>query len=335
MPTPNAPVGANAQNHSTVPHPTSSKANDRILKNTISHTSKLRSSDPMRNDTDTERICLRLACGDSAADLAEEGYRVCRMNAHLRRSLDEAKRELHAPLPTDNDSARIQERLDNGGTANDIAEEAYCVCRINAHLRKSANSVQADVRGMKQKMAVKDDALSEMRSEYPEMRRVLLRTWKLLESENVKVPDDLRRAYDTLTTLNGHDWQAHKGRRRGVRLRKEGQAKAKKDKDNAEPQKKKKKEQDKGKGRAKKDEEGNGQTQEKDKAKEIKKRSKTDLASLSGDSDTSIAEPDPPVSKKRKAGQMEGPMAKKAKMSINEIEHEDDREGSEEGEILE
>jgi hypothetical protein len=335
MSTPTAPVGATAQNHSTLPHPTGSKANDRVLKNTISYTSKLRSSDLMRNDTDTERIRLRLASGGSAADLAEEGYRVCRKNASLRRSLDEAKRELHAPLPTDNDSARIQNRLDNGGTANDIAEEAYRVCRVNAHLRKSANSVQADVRGMKQRMAVKDDALSEMRSEYPEMRKVLQRTWKLLESENVKVPNDLRRAYDTLTTLDGHDWQAHKGRRRGVRLTKEGQAEAKKEKDNAEPQKKKEQDKGKGKGKAKKDGEGNGQTKEQEKAKEVEENTEPDLSTLFGDSDVPVAEPVPPVSKKRKAGQMEGPVAKKAKMAANDIEDRDDREGSEEGEILE
>jgi hypothetical protein len=335
MSTPTAPADVNAQNDSSRPQKTSSKANERILKNTISYTSKLRSSDAMSNNTDTERIRLRLASGGTAADLAEEGYRVCRMNASLRRELDEAKRELHAPLPTDNDTARIQNRLDNGDTAKEIAEEAYRVCRINAHLRKSANSMKADMREMKKKMAVKDDALSELRSEYPEVRKVLQRTWRLLENENVNVPTDLRKACDALTMLDGYDWQTRKGSRRHVRLTKEHQAKSKKGKGNLEPQKKKGQDKGKGKGEAKKDGEGRNKTQEQDKAKEVEKKAEPDLPSLFCDSHASIAEPDPPVSKKRKGGDMEGRVAKRAKIIINAIEDDEELEGSEEGEILE
>jgi hypothetical protein len=134
MSTPTVPSGATTHNpltsnNSNQPNSLSHKANNRKLKNSIAYTSKLRSSDPMRNDTDTERICPRLVSGGSAVDLAEGGYRLCRMNAKLRDELAEAKREVCAPLLTDNDTVRIQNSAENGSTAKEIANEAYRVCR--------------------------------------------------------------------------------------------------------------------------------------------------------------------------------------------------------------
>jgi hypothetical protein len=356
MSTPTAPSGATTQSNPTPPQLASNKASNRKLKNSIAYTSKLRSSGPMRNDTDTERIRLRLVSGGSAADLAEEGYRLCHMNA---------KRDVHAPLPTDNDTARIQARLDDGGTAKEIAEEAYRVCRVNAHLRKTASSVQADMREMRKKMAVKEDALSEMRSDYPEMHEVLQRIWGFLKNQNVKVPHDLRKAYEALMMPDGHDWQRYRSGKRDVRLTKE-QADARKNKDKAEAQKKK--EQTKGQGKDK----AKGQVKGKGKAKEDEKKSEPEKTSFrlhmhngktydlakpladqdseaedSDDPDVSVSKPDPPVfkkrkgdesdadvsdpsvskpgrsgSKKRKAGHMEGPTAKRLKFI--EIESDDD-----------
>jgi hypothetical protein len=272
----------------------------------------------MRNDTDTERIRLRLVSGGSAADLAEEGYRLCHMNAKLRGELAEAKRDVHAPLPTDNDTARIQARLDDGGTAKEIAEEAYRVCRVNAHLRKTASSVQADMREMRKKMAVKEDALSEMRSDYPEMHEVLQRIWGFLKNQNVKVPHDLRKAYEALMMPDGHDWQRYRSGKRDVRLTKE-QADARKNKDKAEAQKKKEQTKGQGKDKAKGQAKGKGKAKEDEKKSEPEKtpfrlhmhNGKTyDLAKPladqdseaedSDDPDVSVSKPDPPVFKKRK-----------------------------------
>jgi hypothetical protein len=318
MSTPTAPSGATTQSNPTPPQLASNKASNRKLKNSIAYTSKLRSSGPMRNDTDTERIRLRLVSGGSAADLAEEGYRLCHMNAKLRGELAEAKRDVHAPLPTDNDTARIQARLDDGGTAKEIAEEAYRVCRVNAHLRKTASSVQADMREMRKKMAVKEDALSEMRSDYPEMHEVLQRIWGFLKNQNVKVPHDLRKAYEALMMPDGHDWQRYRSGKRDVRLTKE-QADARKNKDKAEAQKKKEQTKGQGKDKAKGQAKGKGKAKEDEKKSEPEKtpfrlhmhNGKTyDLAKPladqdseaedSDDPDVSVSKPDPPVFKKRK-----------------------------------
>jgi hypothetical protein len=50
-----------------------------------------------------------------------------------------------------------------------------------------------------------------MRREYPQVRDVLERTWKLLEKAPVKVPEDLKTSYKRVMTPDGHDWQPKKG----------------------------------------------------------------------------------------------------------------------------
>lgn len=129
---------------------------------------KLRSADPLRNDSDTTRIQARLASGGTAADPAEEGYRLCGINASLRRELTAAKA---VPLTTDNEAARIKARLDNNATPQDMAEEAYRICRVHAHAKKDKARVQAELREVKKQVAVKDDALAKMRVEYPRCAR--------------------------------------------------------------------------------------------------------------------------------------------------------------------
>jgi hypothetical protein len=47
-----------------------------------------------------------------------------------------------------------------------------------------------------------------MRREYPQMREMLERTWKMLERAPVKVSDDMKTAYKKLMQPDdGHDWQ--------------------------------------------------------------------------------------------------------------------------------
>ncbi|KAF1914925.1 hypothetical protein BDU57DRAFT_579531 [Ampelomyces quisqualis] len=171
---------------------------------------KLRSADPLPEDTDTARIQVLLKSGGTAADIAEEGYRVCRLNAALRRNLERANSELLSPLSDDNDAARISNRVNDGARMEDIAEEAYRVCRINHHLRKKANKTQTELREAKQKIAIKDDVLSEIRPEHREMRTMLQRAWGLLQNKNVRIPEDMTKAYASIMSPDLHDWQLRK-----------------------------------------------------------------------------------------------------------------------------
>lgn len=175
----------------------------------------------MSNDSDTERIRARLSSGGTAAEIAEEGYRVCRLNSALRRDLNEAKQQLLSPKSNDDDTARVKSRLDGGATAKEIAEETFRVCRINTYLKKDANSARADLRQLKKKHAITGDALEELRPEAKEMRKVLDRAWKLIESRKIKIPEDLALAYASLNAKDGHDWQARKGGKVDTRLTKQ------------------------------------------------------------------------------------------------------------------
>jgi hypothetical protein len=152
--------------------------------------------------------------------MAEKGYRACHLNVALRRDLDAAYRELRAPMSHDDDTARTRNRLDDGATAKEMAEESYRVCRINAYLRKDENGAQGELRLSKKNQAVMQDALQEMRGELPEMRKVLERTWGLLKSRKVKIPEDLRMAYSALMERIQYDWQPRKSIKEDVHLTK-------------------------------------------------------------------------------------------------------------------
>jgi hypothetical protein len=218
----NKPHGAPRQLNRPNPPGTSKRAQKRTLHNGKAYTSKLRSTTPLYKDIDSTRICDRLATGGTAAELVEEGYRVCRLNASLRRDLDAARQDLRSSMSDDKDSARIKNRLDSGATTTEIAEEAYRICRVNAYRKKNKDGAQGELRFGKKKEAVMEDALQEIRAELPELRKVLERTWGLLESRKVKIPEDLSVAYNALMARDGHDWQARKGMKEDVRLTKKG-----------------------------------------------------------------------------------------------------------------
>ncbi|KAH7072967.1 hypothetical protein BKA63DRAFT_576983 [Paraphoma chrysanthemicola] len=227
---PNAPNRPKAANNANMPHRPNvpshpnlpgEKARNRNLKNPLSYTSRLRSAGPMSNDPDTERIKARLTTGGTAAEIAEEGYRVYRLNASLRRDLDEATHQLYSPMSKNDDSARIKNRLDDGATVKQIAEEAYRVCRINAYLRKNKDEAQAEMRVLKKRSAIAEDALQELRPEAAEMRKVLERAWKLIASRKIKIPDYLAAAYAALDAKDEYDWQRRKGAKLDKRLTKQ------------------------------------------------------------------------------------------------------------------
>jgi hypothetical protein len=124
----------------------------------------------MDNDADTQRIRARLNNYASPEEIIEEGYRVCRLNVQLRRDLEEAQRKLQSgnaqPATVKNkagsgastaDVASIKKKLDGGGSATNLAAEAYRVCRVNDELREKVKGTD----GQKKRIAVMEDALSE------------------------------------------------------------------------------------------------------------------------------------------------------------------------------
>jgi hypothetical protein len=131
-----------------------------------------------------KRIKSLLAEVDSALQL----------NASPPHGLDNEKGKRVAPLSSDESAAHSKDLV------KDITKEANRVCLQNSRLKKTLNQAEADLRQAKIQLAVKEDALDEMRTEYPVMRKLLERTWGILNSERTytPIPSDMSTAYDAL-----------------------------------------------------------------------------------------------------------------------------------------
>lgn len=304
-----APSDSNPANQPTTskPAPQHAPTNSKATKKTTQYTSKLRSAAPLPSDPETARIKACLESGGTAADLAEEGYRVCRLNASLRHELEEAKRALYSPQLNDNDVARINNRIGDAASVKEVAEEAYRVCRVNAHLRKSNKELQRALRQAKKKLAVKDDALSEMRAEYPEMRHLLQHAMDLMK-DRANIPANFKKAYSAIMSEDKYDWQPRLGTRKYPRTSAEknvkGKGKEKVKEKVKEKKDEKKKEPEKTKILLHMD---HGKTY--DLSKPI-----ADQESEGVEDEVREAEPEPAPSKKRKGGVLEASETKRARV---------------------
>ncbi|KAG9196663.1 hypothetical protein G6011_01784 [Alternaria panax] len=81
--------------------------------------------------------------------------------------------------------------------------------QLRSH-RKPRDGIRNDPAD-RQRQAVQEDALKEVRDELPATRQMLKRVWGLLEQRNVKIPGDLKADYHALETRDTHDWQPKKG----------------------------------------------------------------------------------------------------------------------------
>lgn len=119
-----------------------------------------------------------------------------------------------APTARDNDTERIKACVDARAPTPEIVEEAYRLCHINGYLRKDLRNAKDDLRladEFKKRQAVREDALEEMREDLLKTQRMLERTWGYMEHRNVKVPADMKAAYNALKTRDLHDWQPQMG----------------------------------------------------------------------------------------------------------------------------
>ncbi|KAF2854497.1 hypothetical protein T440DRAFT_441532 [Plenodomus tracheiphilus IPT5] len=116
------------------------------------------------------------------------------------------------------ETVRIRACLASDPSISEVAEEAYRLCRVNSYLRKDRKQAQEELRresaSFRSKQAVLDDAIAELREEYPKTRILLDQAWGLLEKRNVRIPSDMKMAYHVLKEPNLHGWQARKGFKR-------------------------------------------------------------------------------------------------------------------------
>ncbi|KAI8936064.1 hypothetical protein NX059_007564 [Plenodomus lindquistii] len=115
------------------------------------------------------------------------------------------------------ESARITACIASDPPVSKLAEEAFRLCRVNSYLRRDRKQAQEELRreraSFHSRQAVLEDAIAEMRVDYPETRMILDRAWKLLEERNIRIPPDMKIAYHVLQEPTKHDWQARNGYR--------------------------------------------------------------------------------------------------------------------------
>ncbi|KAL1654809.1 hypothetical protein SLS61_002558 [Didymella pomorum] len=105
-----------------------------------------------------------------------------------------------SPQP-DDDTKRITTALDTDASSLDIGQVACRLCRINALLRADLKKARAELRSSKQKPAVMEDALHEMRIELPPTQDLLDRVWKVVPKKKLKL--DMKKQYNA---LRDGDW---------------------------------------------------------------------------------------------------------------------------------
>ena len=69
---------------------------------------------------------------------------------------------------------------------------------------------KATIKALKNRVAVMEDALSEMRREAPKMRESMAWMWEIIGDNRVHVPRDLRDMYHGSMTVDAVDWMGGK-----------------------------------------------------------------------------------------------------------------------------
>ncbi|KAI4692292.1 uncharacterized protein J4E84_003261 [Alternaria hordeiaustralica] len=181
----------------------------QYIKKSLPYTRKLRSSTPMEYDPDTQRIRARLDNYATPAEIAEEAYRVCRKNAELRKELENVKKSVvvptHLPIPVVTTST-TPSSSSNTPMADAITTTAG---NVSAPPDPTADA-KATIKALKNRVAVMEDALSEMRREAPKMRESMAWMWEIIGDNRVHVPRDLRDMYHGSMTVDAIDWMGGK-----------------------------------------------------------------------------------------------------------------------------
>ncbi|KAI4617347.1 hypothetical protein J4E80_005550 [Alternaria sp. BMP 0032] len=183
----------------------------QYIKKSLPYTRKLRSSVPMEYDPDTQRIRARLDAYATPQEIAEEAYRVCRKNAELRKELENVKKSV--VVPTHHAVSVVTTSTTPSSSSNTTMTSPAITTAgtVSAQPDPTATAeTKATIKALKNRVAVMEDALSEMRREAPKMRESMAWMWEIIGDNRVHVPRDLRDMYHGSMTVDAVDWMGGK-----------------------------------------------------------------------------------------------------------------------------
>ncbi|CAN9263074.1 hypothetical protein AA0118_g12339 [Alternaria tenuissima] len=214
------------------------KALERAINVSLPYPRKLRSSATIDNDPDTQRILARLVNYGTPQEVAEEGFRVCRVNANLRAKLDKVKKvaattaaviavdTITAAAITATATATAAIAHSSAVSASMAASTSFTAGTIPILKRNTAVPTSTipnippqgqprAIRALKSKIAVMEDALAEMRNEAPKMRKCMAWMWDIIGKECMNhIPKQLKDMYHETMVVDLVDWQPN-GRVKG------------------------------------------------------------------------------------------------------------------------
>ncbi|CAN9242665.1 unnamed protein product [Alternaria alternata] len=187
----------------------------------------------MDNDPDTQRILARLVNYGTTQEIAEEGFRVCRVNADLRAKLDKVKKVAATTAAVIATDAITAAALTTAAIAHSSAVSASMAASTSPTagtipILKRNTAVPTStiptippqgqpraIKALKNKIAVMEDALAEMRNEAPKMRECMAWMWDIIGKECMNhIPKQLKDMYHETMVVDLVDWQPN-GRVKG------------------------------------------------------------------------------------------------------------------------
>ncbi|KAI5369001.1 hypothetical protein J4E82_010196 [Alternaria postmessia] len=198
---------------------------ERAINVSLPYTRELHSSATMYNHPDTQQILTRLVNDGTPQEIAEEGLRICRVNADLRAELDLTRR--HAAAATAalarSGPALAQRGAVSASMAASTSSTAGTIPILKSNTAVPTSTIPATppqgqpraIKALKNKIAVMEDALAEMRNEAPKMRECMAWMWDIIGKERINhVPKQLKDMYHETMVVDLVDWQPN-GRVKG------------------------------------------------------------------------------------------------------------------------
>ncbi|CAN9327861.1 unnamed protein product [Alternaria alternata] len=180
-----------------------------------------------------DRILARLVNYGTPQEVAEEGFRVCRVNADLRAKLDKVKKvaaTTAAVIATDaitaaalTTAAIAHSSAVSASMAASTSPTAGTIPILKRNTAVPTSTIPAippqgqprAIKALKNKIAVMEDALAEMRNEAPKMRECMAWMWDIIGKECMNhIPKQLKDMYHETMVVDLVDWQPN-GRVKG------------------------------------------------------------------------------------------------------------------------